>query len=69
MKLSQCKIGTMVITKDLEVGHVVGIQYNVSIKYTGGMTNEDKFNGTIPTVKFADGERGIHHHNLKVFKD
>lgn len=69
MKLSECKIGTMVITESLEVGHVVGIQYNVSLAHTGGMTNEDKFSRTIPSVKFADGERGVHHGNLKIFKD
>jgi hypothetical protein len=69
MKLSECKIGTMVITKDLEVGHVVGIQYNVGLALTGGMTNEDKFSRTIPTVKFPDGERGVHHGNLKIFRD
>ena len=68
MKLSECKIGTMVITEDLKIGHVIGVQYNVHISQTGGLTNEERFNHTIPTVRFADGERGIHHCNLKVFK-
>ena len=69
MKLSECKIGTMVITKYLKVGHVVGVQYNVHIAKTGVMTNEERLNHTIPRVRFADGERGVHHTNLKIFKD
>jgi hypothetical protein len=59
MKLSECTFGRMVIDDNLNVGHVVGVTYNISLQYTGGMTQEDKFNRTIPLVKFADGERGI----------
>lgn len=57
----------MVITNDKKVGHVIGVTYNVGIAYTGGMTAEDLFNRTIPLVKFADGERGIHHGNIEPF--
>lgn len=68
MKLSECKIGAIIITDDLEVGHIIGVQYNVHISQTGGMTNKEKFKHTIPTVRFPDGERGIHHSNIKLFK-
>jgi hypothetical protein len=68
MKLSECKFGEMVITESKEVGHIVGVTYNVDISLTGGMSDEDKFNRTIPLVRFANGERGIHHNHLQKFR-
>ena len=68
MKIEECKYGTVVITGSLELGHIVGFTYNVGIENTGGMSNQDKFDRTIPLVQFADGTRGIHHSNIKIFK-
>lgn len=68
MKLSECKLGTLVIDNDMRVGHITGVTYNVSLEHTGGMSNEDLFNRTIPLVRFPNGERGVHHGNLKLFK-
>ena len=34
MKLSECKFGEMVITESKEVGHIVGVTYNVDISLT-----------------------------------
>lgn len=67
MKLNQCTYGKMVITEDKEIGHVVGLTYNVSHRFTGGMSNDELFERTIPIVKFPDGERSIHHYLLKPF--
>lgn len=58
----------MVITKDKKIGHVIGVTYNVNIALTGWMTEDDLFERTIPLVKFADGERGIHHGNIELFR-
>jgi len=65
MKLKECKMGEVVVTEDLEVGHIVGFQYNVALENTNGMTKEDLFNRTIPVVKFPRGKRGIHPANIK----
>lgn len=67
MKLHECTYGRMVITQDLEVGFVVGLTYNVDIKFTGEMSKKELFQRTIPLVKFPAGERAIHHGNLKPF--
>jgi hypothetical protein len=67
MKLKDCIYGKMVITEELEVGYIVGVTYNVDIAFTGGMTNEDKFEHTIPLVQFPSETRGIHHSNIKPF--
>lgn len=69
MKLSQCQYGAMVIDNNLNVGHVVGVAYNINIRHTGGMSDQDLLDRTIPLVQFADGTRGVHHSNLKLFKD
>jgi hypothetical protein len=68
MKLHECTFGRMVITDDKKVGHIVGVTYNIPIAHTGGLSYDELFSRTIPLVKFADGERGIHHANLKPFK-
>jgi hypothetical protein len=67
MKLHECTYGRMVITEDKRVGHVIGVTYNVRLAYTGGMSNDDLFERTIPLVKFADGKHGVHHGNLQPF--
>lgn len=67
MKLNECTLGTLVITNEKEVGHIVGLTYNVRIEYTGEMSYDEKFDRTIPLVRFPSGERGIHHENLKRF--
>jgi len=58
----------MVITEDKKIGHVIGVTYNVNIAFTRGMSSDELFERTIPLVKFADGERGIHHGNIKPFR-
>jgi hypothetical protein len=58
----------MVITESMEVGHIIGVTYNVGIELTGAMSDKEKHERTIPLVRFADGERGIHHGNLRPFK-
>lgn len=69
MKLKDCIYGTPVISSDLKLGHIVGFTYNVSLEHTGGMSNQDKFDRTIPLVKWVDGrEMGIHAGNIEVFK-
>lgn len=67
MKLHECTFGRMVITNDKKVGFVVGLTYNVNIAQTGAMNIDELFDRTIPLVRFADGERGIHHGNLLPF--
>lgn len=67
MKLNQCTLGKLVITSDKKVGHIVGLTYNVSLQFTGNMSDDEKFERTIPLVKFPDGERGVHHSQLKAF--
>jgi hypothetical protein len=68
MKLSKCEIGKVVVTEDLEVGHIVGFEYNVALENTHGMSKEDLYNRTIPTVKFPRGKRGIHPSNISILK-
>ena len=68
MKLNECTFGRMVITKTKEVGHVVGLTYNTDIRHTGGLPDQELFDRTIPIVKFASGERGIHQGNLSKFQ-
>jgi len=57
----------MVITEDLRVGFIIGLEYNVNISETGQMSNEEKFNRTILIVAFPEGKIGIHPGNLKPF--
>jgi hypothetical protein len=68
MKLSQCTIGQLVITENKRVVHVVGLTYNVAVSFTGNMSQEEKFDRTIPVIKFPEGEEGTHHANLTPFK-
>jgi len=67
MKLEQCTLGKLVITNEKEVGHIIGLTYNVSLELAAKMSNEEKFYRTIPIVKFPFGEKAIHHCNLKEF--
>lgn len=67
MKLTECTLGKLVINGK-NVGHIVGLTYNVSLQFTGNMSEDELFERTIPLVRFPDGERAIHHSNLKEFK-
>jgi len=68
MKLSQCTIGTIVLTKDNLLGHIVGLTFNCSPVDAVMMTPDEKLKYTIPLVKFPDKEHGIHHCNLSIYK-
>lgn len=68
MQLRECTFGKLVITDNKEVGHIVGLTYNVGIELTGSMSDDEKLERTIPIVKFPRGERGIHHIHLSEFK-
>ncbi len=57
MTLAQCTLGRLVITDDKEVGHVVGLAYNVALELTGGMSFADLLPRTVPLVRFPRGER------------
>lgn len=68
MNLKDCKIGVLVKTDSDELGHVVGLTYNVSVKFTGNMSSEELRACTIPLIRFPDGsEVGVHHYNLDIF--
>lgn len=69
MKLSECKMGVVVVDHDGYIGHVVGLTYNISVKLTGNLTPLELQKHTIPEVKFPEGIRAIHHNNLKLYKD
>lgn len=67
MKLKDCRIGILVRLENGEIGHIVGLTYNVAVRFTGNMSFEELRDVTIPLVRFPDGdERGVHHHNLSV---
>lgn len=66
MKLSECTYGRMVII-NREVGFIVGLTYNVSIFHAAELNDEERFNCTIPLVRFPQGERGVYPSNLKPF--
>ena len=68
MKLSECNIGVMVQDKDLNIGHIIGLTFNVDISQTGNMSNKEKSERTIPLVQFAYKTIGIHNYNIKIFK-
>ena len=70
MKLSECKLGEIVILKYShdeynkdQVGHIVGLSRSF---YTD--LNLKKTYQVIPLVKFADTETpsAVHHHNLEI---
>lgn len=75
MKLSECNIGLVVRLKACGgisngiIGHIVGLTYNIDVKHTGNMSGEELLSRTIPLVQFPDGARGIHPHNLEIYKD
>lgn len=69
MKLSECKIGEVVITYDGEIGHIVGLQYNVGDEFVRDVPRKDLKFHTIPVVKFPSGQRGIHFGNIKKFDE
>lgn len=69
MKLQDCTHGKIVINPDTGmIGMIVGLQYNVELKYTGGMDEEELRKRTIPTVQFPDGTRGVHPAHLKEYE-
>lgn len=69
MNLKDCKIGVLVkIVGGEELGHVVGLTYNISVKFTGNMSDEELRARIIPLIRFPDGrEVGVHHYNLDIF--
>lgn len=74
MKLSECKIGEIVQEKSnnifgSNIGHVVGLTYNIHIESLAGMCLEEKNDRVIPLIRFPDGERGVHQSNLEKYKD
>ena len=69
MKLSECKFGEVVVTDELEVGHIVGFTYNLELYNIKGLSDKQLFDRTIPEVKFPKGTRPIHHKNLSLLKD
>ena len=64
MHLSECEMGKVVITEDLEVGHIVGFTYNLELYNISGLSNKELYDRTVPVVKFPKGERAIHHSNI-----
>jgi hypothetical protein len=66
MKLSQCKMGEVVITNGGRVGHIVGFAYNIHFPYVGDLSAEELKAETIPVVKFPLEEYAIHYSNLKL---
>lgn len=75
MNLSECKIGTVVIMRKMcgdayeNIGHIVGLTYNVRLNMTGSMDFSELRERTIPIVRFPDGERSVHHCNLEIYND
>lgn len=73
MKLSECKIGTLVTRNSdnfLGIGHIVGLQYNIRKEDIYQIQEKDRIQYVIPVVKWVNGEEyGIHHNNIKIFKD
>ena len=68
MKLSDCTFGRLVITTtEKEVGHIVGLTYNVALERTGNMDADELLGRTVPVVRFPRGERPIHPSNLAPF--
>jgi len=67
MKLSKCIHGILVITKDKEVGMIVGIAYNLELINCSGLSKEELLDRTVPLVQFPRGTRSIHPGNIEVF--
>lgn len=68
MKLKDCTHGKIVIDSNGLIGMIVGLQYNVELKYTGGMDEEELRKRTIPTIQFPDGTRGVHPAHLQEYE-
>lgn len=64
MKLSKCIMGILVIDKDENIGHVVGLTASTPCYPV------DK-RGVIPLIKWACKEipHAIHHGNIEIYKD
>ncbi len=67
MKLSKCILGRLVITKEKEVGHIVGLAYNMDLQFAEKMSAEELLDRTVPIVRFPKGERKIHPANIELF--
>lgn len=65
MKLKDCKIGVVVINGSLDLGHIIGFTYNSPVS---DLSDQERFERTIPLVQFVDSTRGIHPTNMKIFK-
>lgn len=65
MKLRECKMGILVKVKEGEIGHIVGLTYNVHVRHTGNLCVNELIERTIALVRLPDGtDRGIHPSNL-----
>lgn len=73
MKLSECKIGTLVqydSNEIIRIGYIVGLRYNIRMEDIIKIPEKDRIRYVIPVVKWVNGEEyGIHHDNIKIFKD
>lgn len=73
MKLKDCKLGELVVTNNDDsnriLGHIVGLDYNINVSYTGGYDRQEKMDKIIPLVKWADGTTsGIHYAHINIYK-
>jgi hypothetical protein len=72
MKLKDCKYGMMVEEDQRNglgrIGFIVGLTYNVDIKFTGKMSDKELRERTIVKVAFPENTVGIHPANIKPFK-
>ena len=71
MKLSECKIGEVIVDQSGNIGHIVGLTYNVELSLMGNMPYDERISRTIPLVKFPFKEQvvGIHYNNIELYKD
>jgi len=69
MKLSKCKIGEVVIREDQNIGHIIGLTYNIRVRYSGSLTYKELLERVIPIVRWVDGyECPIHNNSIEIYK-
>ena len=69
MKLSECKHGILVqeLSEHGEIGMVVGITNNITSVLSEAQKDPER---AIPLIQWQCGRtRGIHHNNIRVYKD
>ena len=70
MKLSECKIGEIVITTTGEVGYIEGLGYAGSAELIMQQAPAERLKYTIPRVKFPHGGTVLWNPiNLQIYKD